>query len=98
MGLLYLYKSKDGSLQTVKSAHRISVDILQFVCSRAELVGKTRKARFGGFVQRLVSGGRQVCVVVASTTDSTTAILRLTKIIRSGITFVSRKVISRRFL
>jgi len=45
----------------------MSVDITQFVCSSAELAGKMRRAQFRGFVQRLMSGGRQVCVVVAST-------------------------------
>ena len=50
----------------------MSADITQFVCSSAELIGKTRRAQLRGFVQRLLSEGRQLCVVVANTTDNNT--------------------------
>ena len=39
----------------------------QNVCSTAQLVGKMRRSQFRTFLQRFISGGRQVCVVVADT-------------------------------
>jgi len=43
------------------------VDIIKFVCSSAELVHMMRGLEFLGFLQRLISGGCQVYVLVANT-------------------------------
>jgi len=38
----YIYINIDGLLNTVKFVHKMSADVIKFVCSSAELVRKVR--------------------------------------------------------
>ena len=53
-------------LNTLKVGHEMSVDIVKFVCSCAELVPKMRRLEFHEFMQWLRQGERHVYVLVTT--------------------------------
>jgi hypothetical protein len=47
--------------------HKSSVDIMNFICSSAELVHKMQRLQFCRILQWFISGGLQVYVLLANT-------------------------------
>jgi hypothetical protein len=62
----------EGLLNKLKFVHKMSADILKFVCSSAELVHKMRKLKLHSFLQHFRSGG---CPFIFFLTDITVVIV-----------------------
>ena len=54
----------NGLLNTLKFVYTVSTDIIQFVCSNGELVHMMPRLQFNVFVQRFISEGCEVYVLV----------------------------------
>ena len=50
---IFIYKNMAGLLDTLKFLHKISTDIIKFVCSSVELVRKVRRLQFHRYLQWL---------------------------------------------
>jgi ABC-type polysaccharide/polyol phosphate export permease len=60
-------KNADGFLNTLEFIRKIIVDMITSVCSSAAMVHKMRNLQFHRYLQRFMSEGQQVFILVANT-------------------------------
>ena len=62
-----VYKNIDGLLNTLKFVHKMYVDFIKSIFSSGTLAHKMLSLFFYSILQLFISGGCQVCVLVAKT-------------------------------